>query len=111
MGHWKKLQQEQDLGHRSDVDLKDKWRNIVKSVKANKQMRGVVLGPEDIARVQVLFNGPPGCLFGPGCWTPWPEPSSECLGLDFSGKKCSSLCSCDGIESASRCGIGCISGR
>ncbi len=56
MGHWKKLQQEQDLGHRSDVDLKDKWRNIVKSVKANKQMRGVVLGPEDIARVQVLLS-------------------------------------------------------
>jgi len=53
VGHWKKLQQEQDLGHRSDVDLKDKWRNIVKSVKANKQMRGVVLGPDDIARVQV----------------------------------------------------------
>ena len=56
MGHWKKLQQEQDLGHRSDVDLKDKWRNIVKSVKANKQMRGVVLGPDDIARVQVRLR-------------------------------------------------------
>ena len=63
VGHWKKLQQEQDLGHRSDVDLKDKWRNIVKSVKANKQMRGVVLGPEDIARVQVQL---------------W-EPSAMCL--------------------------------
>lgn len=58
MGHWKKLQAEQELGHRSDVDLKDKWRNIVKSVKANKQMRGVVLSPEDISRVQVCEQDP-----------------------------------------------------
>ena len=58
VGHWKKLQAEQDLGHRSDVDLKDKWRNIVKSVKANKQMRGVVLSPDDIARVQVRTPRP-----------------------------------------------------
>jgi hypothetical protein len=45
-------QREFDLEHRTDVDLKDKWRNITKAVGLRKKMRGVDMAPDLLIRVQ-----------------------------------------------------------
>ena len=41
------------FGNRSFDDLRLKWRRLAHTIKEHKQMRGVVLCPEDFARVQV----------------------------------------------------------
>lgn len=50
VGSWRQLKNE-SFDNRTDVDLKDKWRNIVKAVKHNKKPRGMTMTPEMRSRV------------------------------------------------------------
>lgn len=51
IGHWRQLKNEY-FALRTDVDLKDKWRNITKAVLLNKKLRGPTQSDE--FRVRVL---------------------------------------------------------
>jgi superfamily II DNA helicase RecQ len=45
-------QRDFQLEHRTDVDLKDKWRNITKAIGQNKKMRGFNMAADLVLRVQ-----------------------------------------------------------
>lgn len=50
-GKWAKVQSEYHFGHRSQVDLKDKWRNLAHAVVYKKQTRRVWLSDEQKERI------------------------------------------------------------
>lgn len=45
-------QRDFNLMDRTDVDLKDKWRNITKAIGLNKKMRGFNMAADLVLRVQ-----------------------------------------------------------
>lgn len=45
-------QRDFNLMDRTDVDLKDKWRNITKAIAQNKKMRGFNMAADMMLRVQ-----------------------------------------------------------
>ena len=45
-------QRDYQLEHRTDVDLKDKWRNITKAIGQHKKMRGFNMAADLVLRVQ-----------------------------------------------------------
>jgi hypothetical protein len=48
----RRRQRDYQLEHRTDVDLKDKWRNITKAIGQNKKMRGFNMAADLVLRVQ-----------------------------------------------------------
>ena len=53
VGHWMKVQADPELGHRSNLDIRNKWNSIAKTVKGNKRTHSVELMVDDVARVRV----------------------------------------------------------
>jgi hypothetical protein len=58
-------QRDFQLEHRTDVDLKDKWRNITKAIGQNKKMRGFNMAADLVLRVQ-------NCMRLAAVRTAWP---------------------------------------